>query len=219
MNASEDLAVGWVHNQRAYWNDAYYISNTTQRYMECDDPGSQEIAIPGFAPGTPLKISYFPTWVDQVDVPIDEVNNVSSDANGFVTLHLQSSALNGTYPLSLAAPFKNHVDTLHADYAFIVATDLIKSLRPSGAPDTLLVDAGWDFAIYPNPTRGELQIRLPEGVPKDIAVLDLAGRMITSWSSVADKVKFLQLGNVAKGAYWIRVSDGRYTRTKKLLIH
>jgi hypothetical protein len=218
MSETQDVAVGWVHNRSAYWKDGYYVANFLQRYMQCADPSAQEIALPGFTPNTELKISYFPTWLGQVNVPNDEVVNVSSDANGFVTLDLQSASLNGTYPLSLTAPFRNHLDTLHSDYAFIVATDLIKSLRPLEFSDTVNVQSDWDFALYPNPTRGELQVHLPEGEPKSIIVFDLSGRVITSWNNVSDKVNFLQLGNLAKGAYWIRVTNSRYGKTKKLLL-
>lgn len=77
---------------------------------------------------------------------------------------------------------------------------------------------GWDFIIFPNPAVDELFIRLPDEWPKDIALFDLAGRRIGAWSNVGGPTQRLPVGQLAKGAYYVQVSDGTTSKMKKLIV-
>ncbi|MBL0128238.1 MAG: T9SS type A sorting domain-containing protein [Flavobacteriales bacterium] len=222
LNGDQDIAVGWVHNRNAYWLQGYYMRfPELQHYVDCTDPSTpQTMTLPGFDTETNFKISYFPTWSDQVDVPDDNVVGYDSGPNGEVELDLESEPFNGTFPISssTSVTYRNHVDTLHSDYAFIIARDLVKSLR-TPLIDTITVNEGWDFAIYPNPTRNELFVRLQDDLPKDITIFDLSGRQVGYWGSVTGTLQHLSVKELAMGAYWIQVSDGVHSKIRKLLVH
>ena len=76
----------------------------------------------------------------------------------------------------------------------------------------------WD-TMYPEPTDDALFLRFTDGAPKDITVMDVAGRQVASQTSVTTSTHFLPLGQMAKGVYWVRVTDGKNMKAKKLIIH
>jgi|694.fasta_scaffold01002_15 hypothetical protein len=76
-----------------------------------------------------------------------------------------------------------------------------------------------DFHLYPNPAHGEFFLHFQEEGPKSITVLDLSGRIVHSWSNVAGKLNHFSAEGLARGAYWVRATDGRRSATKKLLVH
>jgi hypothetical protein len=76
-----------------------------------------------------------------------------------------------------------------------------------------------DFHLYPNPAHGEFFLHFQEEGPKSITVLDLSGRIVHSWSNVAGKLNHFSAEGLARGAYWVRATDGRRSATKKLLAH
>ncbi|MCW5899284.1 MAG: T9SS type A sorting domain-containing protein [Flavobacteriales bacterium] len=128
-----------------------------------------------------------------------------------ITLDLSTAPLGGT--------LNNYMDTLHADYAFIITpAPFVKSLQLPPAAQAV-PEAGWDYTLYPNPARDALFLRFPDDAPKDIAVLDMAGRRVTSQANITGTNHFLPLGQLAKGAYWVRVTDGVHIKVKKLIIH
>ena len=65
---------------------------------------------------------------------------------------------------------------------------------------------------------GELFIRLPDETPKEIALFDMAGRRLHAWSNMAGPIQRLPTGQLAKGGYYVRVSDGTISKVKKLII-
>lgn len=218
LQNADGIAVGWVHNTNAYWYKSFYITSVYEHYMDCATPAAQSIDLTGFEERPHYYVSYFPTRVDATEWPADYDDD---DGNGSVHLRFNNpteASLNGAFPLSLTETYRNHLDTLHSDYAFIVSpAGYVKSLR--AALDTVEVGSDWDFAIYPNPARDEVFLRLQGDEPKDISIHDLAGRQVTFWGSVTSPAPQLPVGHLAKGAYWIRVSNGVCTKTKKLLVH
>jgi hypothetical protein len=219
INDAQDVAVGWVHNADAYWRKAVYINSHHQHYVECTTPIDTTIALPGFADSTNFKISYHPTRATMTELPADDTVGVNSGPDGIVTLNLGPGAFNGTFPLSQTGEFRNHLDTLHSDYAFIIATDLIKRLNnPSAFEETGIAD-DWDFTVFPNPARYGFSLRFVDEDPKSIELLDLSGRVVRSWGLVTDRQPEFSIVGLAHGAYWVRATDGTNRKTKKLLIH
>jgi hypothetical protein len=217
INEAQDLAVGWIHNADAYWRKAMYITNAYQHYAECASPTSQTIVLTGFAANTNFKVSYHPTRVTMTDLPDDQV---APNANplGIVTLNLNSAPLNGAFPLALTGAFRNHLDTLHSDYAFIISTDLVKRLDPQTA-DSILPALEWDFALYPNPARDAFNLRFTSHATRSIELLDLSGRTVRSWTAITGIEHSLPTTGLAEGAYWVRATEGANRKTRKLLIH
>jgi hypothetical protein len=218
INDAQDVAVGWVHNASAYWRNALYIKYGFQHYMDCAAPPSQTIMLTGFATNTNFKVSYHPTRATMTDLPVDQVD-LNANPFGVITLNLNTAPLNGVFPLSLTGNFKNHLDTLHSDYAFIIATDLIKRLDSPTDADEAGVEAIWDFSLFPNPTRNRFTIGFMDSTPKSIELLDISGRTVRSWSRVTSARPEFSIDGLAHGAYWVRATDGTNQKTKKLLIH
>jgi len=214
LNEQHDLAIGWVHNLNAYWENNYYRRKSDENFLDCATPNAQSVSIQDLLPGTDYYISYFPTRMNTTICPADGLDDSQT---GLVTLDLSSAPLNGLFPST--GEFKNHMDTLHADYAFIIATSQVKSLTTRTSPISATATKDWDFTLYPNPARDELFLRFQDDLPKHVMLHDLSGRTIRAWSSVSGPIKHLPLGALAKGAYWVRVSDGLNNKTKKLIIH
>jgi len=203
-----DLAIGWVHNMNAYWDNSWYMRRFDQELYDCTTPNAQTIMLPGFEVGNTYYVSYFPTWMNSTIRPADDEDD---DADDTVVLDLQSAPLSGTVGTPL--------DTLHSDYAFIIATSLVKQRQLQAASDTVSISEGWEFSLYPNPTRDELNLVLPDDTPRDAFLHDLSGRQIEAWRNVKGPVQRLPINQLAKGAYLVRVNCDGSSRTKKLIIH
>lgn len=59
----------------------------------------------------------------------------------------------------------------------------------------------------------------PDDTPKEIAILDVAGRRVVSQTNITATTHYLPLGQLAKGVYWVRVTDGKNMKAKKLITH
>lgn len=114
----------------------------------------------------------------------------------------------------------NFIDTLRSDYAFIITPQpFVKSLVLVDEPEDAPTDIGWDFMVYPNPTRSEFTLRFQDDSPKDIAIMDLTGRLVARYASVTGAlVQFPHL-RLSQGAYWVRASDGQRAKAKQLIIY
>ncbi len=201
------VAIGWVHNRNAWALNSFYLTSSVQNFLGCDPPSGQSLALSGFEPEADYFVTWFPTRMNSTVLPAGM--QVTSNATGIIALDL-TDQFGGTYD--------NYLDTLRADYAFIITPEpFVKSLpqmaeKPLIAPD-------WDFTMYPNPARDELFIRLPDDAPTDIILHDLAGRQIHTRSSVRGALLRLPIEQLASGVYCIRVSEGDNSKVKKLIIH
>lgn len=207
-NDESDMAVGWVHNMNAYWQNSYYVTNSAQNFLGCTVPASNPPSIPlyGFDADNYYYVTWFPTRMNTEVRPADYGIPGSW---GSVDLMFQTEDFNG-----ISA---NYLDTLRTDYAFIISPFEIKSLPLAVMPDS--TNLAWDFTMYPNPTRTELFLRLSADGIMDVALYDLSGRQIQTWGGTSGPVLRLPIDQLAKGAYWVRVSHGTASRTKKLIVH
>lgn len=206
----DSLAIGWVHNRNAWVKNSYYFRSNTnsQNFLDCSAPNTQIVSLTGFRPSTEYFISWFPTRMNTIVTPSDTA--LYSLANGDLLLDLSSAPLGGT--------LNNYLDTLHADYAFIITAEpFVKNRRPSITAEPLTDD--WDFHIYPNPAHSAVQIELPDGNPVVITLYDAVGRKLMNTIGIQASIYTLNLAPLARGAYWIQITDGLDTKTKKLIIH
>lgn len=209
MNEDQDLALGWVHNMKAYWENSFYITSAVQDFLGCTVPPSDPppIEITGFT-SDDYFVTWFPTRMNTIICPADYQ---VAGSLGMVPLIFDADDFN--------AISNNYIDTLHSDYAFIISTSQIpKSLTIPAAVDTAFAEAGWDFILYPNPARDELFVQLPDDQPRRIVLHDLTGRQIRSWESAKGPVLRIPVEQLARGPYALRVSGGSTSKTKKFII-
>jgi hypothetical protein len=207
-DASNTMAIGWVHNRNAWAMNNYYLRSDYQNFLGCTAPEEQSIVLPGFEENTEYHITWFPTRMNSAEVPNDDVDDTGS---GTVTLDLSSNPLGGT--------LNNYLDTLHADYAFIITpAPFVRGMQLT-TENEASPEVGWDYTMYPNPAREGFFFGFSDEVPKDIVIGDLAGRQLLALRNINSKVQYIPLGQLAKGVYWVRVSDGVHMKAKKLIIH
>jgi peptidoglycan/xylan/chitin deacetylase (PgdA/CDA1 family) len=128
------------------------------------------------------------------------------------------NAFNGTFPLSATATFRNHLDTLHSDYAFIIAPTLVKSLRPPLPDEMAAVPASDDVLLYPNPAHDHLIVAVENTASKHIGIADLSGRNVMQLPPTTDQLTVIPIERLAQGAYWVTVRQGEQRTVKKLIV-
>lgn len=82
--------------------------------------------------------------------------------------------------------------------------------------------APYDMAVYPNPTEGMVQLRLPEDIDTEatLEVLDMRGQVLMSRRMrVEDGEERLDMRGYPNGMYWLRLSaEGRESVSKRIVI-
>ncbi|MEZ4757334.1 MAG: T9SS type A sorting domain-containing protein [Flavobacteriales bacterium] len=167
-------------------------------------PAAHNLCRATAALGIPTRLNTTPA-----DIPVDQED---LDGDGIVTLDLSTSPLGGVLNF--------HLDTLHADYAFIISPEPLVKRRSGNPVGTLATDipTTWDFTLYPNPAREEAWLHFENDNPKDIQVVDAMGRLLRTYNSVTSIDLHLDLHHVASGLVSIRVNEGTHVGHKKLLI-
>jgi hypothetical protein len=208
-NRDNNVAIGWVHNRNAWVMNSFYLATglgTTQNFLGCMAPTSQSIELSGFQGGADYFVTWFPTRMNSTVYPPDMV--VTSSANGTISLNLTGH---------FGGIQNNYLDTLRSDYAFLIGPwPIVKSMATA---QEHVPEVGWDFHLYPNPAREELFLQLPDDTPKEITVWDVWGRVAVRYQNITTPLFHLTTTQFAKGAYWVRVSDGEHWKVKKLIIH
>jgi hypothetical protein len=75
------------------------------------------------------------------------------------------------------------------------------------------------FAIYPNPSNGILEVRLPAAAANQtISVFDINGKEILKQAFGGSGYKQLNLTNLSNGLYYIRYKEGARVKYEKFII-
>ena len=73
-------------------------------------------------------------------------------------------------------------------------------------------------SVYPNPTEGVLNIQLPSSVQSaNIDITDALGRRVLN-STMESAMKSLDVSSLNKGVYFVSISDGTQSSTKRIVI-
>jgi hypothetical protein len=207
-DAANSTVIGWVHNRSAWLMNSYYLRSDRHNMLGCVPPSPQSVTINGLAPGTDYYISWFPTHTNTAIAPTDAVDGSQT---GAVTLDLSTAPLGGHV--------NNYIDTLHTDYAFIITPEpFVKSGDAHVEPDAAVFKETWDVTIYPNPASHAVHVESFDVLLEEISILDLTGRVITTRNHLNASRMQLDVSGLAKGAYWIKVSSGIVSTTKKLIL-
>ena len=80
------------------------------------------------------------------------------------------------------------------------------------------------FNVYPNPSTGQIQLRLDSPNTESVKVLvyDLQGRQVFTFTDVNTTSKFnklLDFSSLAKGVYLLKVFKGKLTGTRKIILY
>lgn len=209
MNDSRSMAIGWVHNLNAWGMNNFYLRKDIQNFLGCTDPDTQTVSLPGFVEDQEFHITWFPTRMNGT-VPAND--SVMSTSDGTVTLDFSDHAMHGIA--------SNYLDTIHSDYAFVVAFDpVVRSMLAGAETDNTTSFPDWDFSIYPNPARETLRVLLPaDETPRNIALLDLPGRQVYLRKGLLGPSFDVPIGNLAKGTYCVKVSDAMTFKMKVLIV-
>ncbi len=209
-NADSSLAIGWIHNLNAYWENHYYVTSAVQNFFGCTSPSAQQVSLPEFAIGPDYHITWFPTRMNDTIHPVDAVD---TSGTGTVVLDMSSAPLGGT--------LDHYLDTLRLDYAFIIALQPVhRNIQVSSEVDPVPTESDWTFSMYPNPAGENVVLLLPpDGVMRNIAVYDLTGKRVVFRSNMTGALIDLPTGSLARGAYCVRVSDAMSSQTKTLILH
>jgi hypothetical protein len=207
-NDDNTVAIGWVHNRWAWEMNEFYLANSVQNFLGCTAPSDQSIMLSGFEPNTEYNVTWFPTHTNTTVCPDDAVATTSG--SGGLILDMTSEPFSSTIPY--------YLDTLHSDYAFIITTaPFVKSLMLVW--DSTQAVADWDFTLYPNPAHESVLLRFAKNSPKQVSIVDAYGRILIQQTTVNSLIAHFSIDHLAKGAYWIRVSDGTNSKVKKLIVH
>ncbi|MBL7963161.1 MAG: T9SS type A sorting domain-containing protein [Flavobacteriales bacterium] len=211
MNSTNTAAIGWVHNRTASVARSFYVKKGpgyNHNFLGALAPTNTSIALQGFQTGQDYYVYWFPTRMNATaaDLPDDYTDDVD---DGQVLLDLSSMPFGGTV--------NNYLDTLHADYAFVISpVPITRSLMQ--ANEGPFGETEWDFALFPNPAQDGAWLQFEDDAPKDAAVFDAMGRELFHAGSVSELLYNVDLSAVAKGLFWVRVSNGKHVKARRLII-
>ncbi len=72
------------------------------------------------------------------------------------------------------------------------------------------------LSIYPNPSNGEFTVELNNGLNKTIEVIDVAGRVVLTTTSLNDKVN-VKINNLTNGIYFVKILSNNVTEVIKIV--
>ena len=77
-----------------------------------------------------------------------------------------------------------------------------------------------DFQVTPNPTRNQVQLRLPADLPsiENIQLVDMQGRIVRNWTSLPS-AHSLDLSEITPGLYMLQIVGAHHIGTEKVLIY
>ena len=108
-------------------------------------------------------------------------------------------------------------DTIHYQYGYGIP-DFQKALDVLPVQEVVKTDE--IIAVYPNPTRGEVHVRLLEGVEANVGVFDYMGRQLFAYHFNGLNHTTLEngLNELPTGVYFISVNSESGSQTLKLVI-
>ncbi|MBR1644701.1 MAG: T9SS type A sorting domain-containing protein [Bacteroidales bacterium] len=79
--------------------------------------------------------------------------------------------------------------------------------------------AAVSLKLQPNPATSNVQLKV-EGVSGMItyAIIDMSGRVVATATTNADQVTNINVSNLSKGAYFIRVTNDKFSKVEKLIV-
>lgn len=211
-NEDDNLAIGWVHNRNAWVMRNFYLASSVENFLGCDAPNAESdvLTLTGFAPSANFYITWFATRMNSTVHPPHSVSPIQSSNTGEIIIDLtgQFGGIDNGY-----------LDTLRSDYAFIVSPAPFPKSRSQPVTNTGMIPSLWDFSIYPNPASGSVTLDFQDDGPRLVDILDVSGRLAYKQFITSARSCVISIEPLAKGIYWVRVANGAFSKSKKLIIH
>lgn len=82
-----------------------------------------------------------------------------------------------------------------------------------------MVAAGVRMNLQPNPATSQVNLNI-EGVEGMVncSIIDMSGRVVYNADMNAESAQVINLNNLAKGAYFVRVTNNNFTKVEKLIV-
>ncbi len=203
------MAIGWVHNLNAWGMNNFYLTKSIQNFLGCSEPDTQSVTLSGFIPNEDYYITWFPT---RMNATVPSNDTIESTWDGYLTLDFSDHAMDGMS--------NNYLDTLHSDYAFVVAFQPVVRSMLANDEEQFSAFSDWDFGMYPNPAKDLVHLDLPtDDVRRDVSLLDQNGKAVYACLSYTKALLDIPVVNLSRGTYCVRVSDGTANKMKILVIN
>ncbi|ANF51051.1 hypothetical protein A0O34_11240 [Chryseobacterium glaciei] len=231
------VKLGQIDNSSAgYWAGApsYYIDYTTQTcransYTELLVTQQQTIQV-GFVnndQSVRAWIDYNNNGTFEASELVATGDDVAVDANGQGLLSATftapaSAVLNTPLRMRVIADAPNNPATMTAcgQLAYGQAEDYtVKFVTTLGTADVKASDN--DFVIYPNPSIAgdKIFIKAKNAKNLDVTISDMSGRLVATPSLTQESNGTFRVNhNLEKGVYMVQISNGKDTKTAKLII-
>lgn len=231
------VKLGQIDNSSAgYWTGApsYYVDYTTQTcransYTELLVTQQQTIQV-GFVnndQSVRAWIDYNNNGTFEASELVASGNDVAVDANGQGLLSATftapaSAVLNTPLRMRVIADAPNNPATMTAcgQLAYGQAEDYtVKFVTTLGTADVKASDN--DFVIYPNPSLAgdKVFIKAKNAKNLDVTISDMSGRLVATPTLTQESNGTFRVNhNLEKGVYMVQISNGKDTKTAKLII-
>lgn len=140
------------------------------------------------------------------------VDVTTGGSNGTATVNVTGGTAPFTYDWNPGTGNSETVNGLNAGNYTVTVTDAngcTATAQTVVGSNVGITDAAWATAVrlYPNPTRGELMVQLPDGIKANEALLiDMTGRALARYSMNGNTRLSLDLRGMSEGLYHLRIS-------------
>jgi uncharacterized protein (TIGR02145 family) len=93
----------------------------------------------------------------------------------------------------------------------------IRCVRNPGTTSAQPVEKKTGFILFPNPTHGDITIQLEQTGVADVLIYSLRGELVYG-SQINDTFSRLELSHLPSGVYIVKVGNGDFCKTERLLV-
>lgn len=225
---------GWVptyHYNSLMWNSANTISNLVSNVMINMRAGTVTSG-PGFIGGNVSAGANKGTGagiagmtVILLDANGKMVKADATDANGNYSFDNLPPASYSVYPEDMgytttpaAVTVVNNKPTING--INFERTNSTKSITPVATSISNVSNGSIDFAVYPNPASGKVNIRWNSNLSKtaEVSLSDVTGKIVYTTAVNGNGNAVIHLDELQKGLYFITISANNVQETRKLLL-
>ena len=140
------------------------------------------------------------------------------DANGQTINTVANTMINAPFTIDMAGTFVEDINDLQV-VIFVQPTSLNSVLQSAYSTEGILntnnLDAVAKVKLYPNPSTGIVSISSNDTV--DFTLIDVLGKTVFTKKAVANNDQ-IDLSNLAKGVYLVKLQSEKGTSTQKLIL-